>query len=373
MRPLYVAATGQHVGKTTSTLGLITGILEKGYDVGYCKPVGQKHILINGQTVDKDVILFAEMLRFNVDASIHSPVVMGRGFTKSYIDDPDKYDLQGRIINSANILNDRHQIVVHEGTGHPGVGSVADVSNADVARLLNAGIVMVVEGGIGNTIDKLSLSLAQFKQYEVPILGIIVNKVRPDKLDQVRYYVGKKLNQLKLDLLGVVPFDKRLSFPIMETVKKAIQGRVMHNEDKLNNRVEDIIAGSLVDVKEFSTFQNILLVVSSKRLDEAIDKIQSIAEMKKLDKSPISGLIITGDKLESETYHISDVHNSYIQEHQIPVLATHLDTFGSVVKISRIEVKINTRTPWKTRRAIELIQKNVDIDTILNKLEMHKV
>jgi len=373
MRPLYVAATGQHVGKTTSTLGLITGILEKGYDVGYCKPVGQKHILVNGQTVDKDVILFAEMLQFDVDATIHSPVVMGRGFTKRFIDDPSAHDLHGDIIRSAETLNKSHKLVVHEGTGHPGVGSVANVSNADVAKLLNAGVVMVAEGGIGNTIDRLSLSLAKFNEYDVPILGVIINKVIPDKLDQVQYYVGKKLKEWNLDLLGVVPFDKRLSFPIMETVKKAIKGRVMHNANKLNNRVEDIIAGSLVDVKEFTTFQNILLVVSSKRLDEAIKKIKSIAKMKKLDKSPISGLIITGDKLENETYHISDVHNSYIQEHQIPVVATHLDTFGSVVKISRIEVKINTRTPWKTRRAIELIQKNVDLDTILNKLEMYKV
>ena len=55
----------------------------------------------------------------------------------------------------------------------------------------------------------------------------------------------------------------------------------------------------------------------------------------------------------------------YIEKYKIPVLTTPLDTLGSVVKISRIEVKINTRTPWKAVRAIELIKKHVNLNSIL--------
>ncbi len=68
MKPLYVAATGQHVGKTTSTLGLVTNIVEHGYDVGYCKPVGQQHLYVEGQMIDKDVTLFSQILNFKIDA-----------------------------------------------------------------------------------------------------------------------------------------------------------------------------------------------------------------------------------------------------------------------------------------------------------------
>lgn len=373
MRPLYIAATGQHIGKTTSTLGLVTNIKEQGFNVGYCKPVGQSHLTIRGQVVDKDVTLFAQMLKFDIEAHIHSPVVMAKGVTKKYIEHPEQYNLKKNILDAAEILAARHQITVFEGTGHPGVGSVADVSNADVAKLLNAGVVMVAEGGIGKTIDKLTLSIGQFKHYNIPILGVIVNKVLPEKLDQVNYYVGKRLNQMDLELLGVIPFDKRLSFPIMETIKRAIRGRVLFNEDKLDRRVEDIVAGSLVDVKEFSSFRNILLVVSHKRMEEALEKVKSIAKIKKLEGSPLSGIIITGDGRDAHHFTPSEISNTYIQQNNIPVITTELDTYGSVVKISRIEVKINTRTPWKTQRAIELIRENVQVDRILNKLELLKV
>jgi len=370
MKPLYVAATGQHVGKTTSTLGLVTNIVEQGHNVGYCKPVGQQHLYVEGQMIDKDVTLFSQILGFKIDGALHSPVVMARGVTQKYIDDPSQFTFRQNIISASQKLKEQHDIVVYEGTGHPGVGSVADVSNADVAKLLGAKVLMVVPGGIGSTIDKLTMSIAQFQNYGIPIIGVIVNKVIPEKLEDVKYYVGKKLNLLGLELMGVLPFDKRLSFPLMGTVRNAVRGTVLFNEDNLENRVEDIVAGSLVAIKEFTNVKNILLVVSLKRLNEAIEKVKLIASLKNLDSSPISGIIITGDgRQETEQKVIPSDVKDYIEEHKIPVITTDLDTYGSVVKISRIEVKINTRTPWKTQRAIELIRENVNVSRIIEKLK----
>ncbi len=369
MRPLYVAATGQHVGKTTSTLGIVNIVKDLGYDVGYCKPVGQQHLRIGGQIIDKDVTLFAQTLGFPINGKIHSPVVIASGVTKRIIDHPEEFHFREAILYSASVLQDRHDIVIYEGTGHPGVGAVAEVSNAQVANMLNAGVLMIAEGGIGSTIDKLVLSIAEFRLHKVPIIGVIVNKVLPEKRDQVKHYVGKRLKQMGLDLLGVLPFDKRMSFPIMSTVKSAVNGRVLFNEDKLDNRIEDIVAGSLVDIREFKTFRNILLVVSARRLVDAIAKVKSISNLKNLESSPLSGIILTGDGSHSHIMS-DDIRLHYIQEHNIPVVTTELDTFGSVIKISRIEVKINTRTPWKTARAIELINENVEVGMIFEKLEL---
>ncbi len=60
---------------------------------------------------------------------------------------------------------------MYEGTGHPGVGSVVDMSNAQVAQLLGAPVVMIVEGGIGSTIDLLNMNLALFRERRVPRKG----------------------------------------------------------------------------------------------------------------------------------------------------------------------------------------------------------
>ncbi len=373
MKNIYVAATGQHVGKTTSTLGIIANLQAQGFKTGYCKPVGQKFLTVNNALVDKDAVLFAKVIGFEMCPEIHSPVILARGVTKEFIEDPSQFDFTPNIIKASEALEKQYDIVVYEGTGHPGVGSVVNLSNAQVAKMLGSGVILIVEGGIGNTIDRLNLSLSLFREEGVPIIGAIINKVLPDKKEEVEFYLRRRLQEMGVAVLGVLPYDKTLSFPIMETINQAIKGKVILNANRMNNRVEDILAGSLVDVHEFSSFRNILLVVSNKRIDEAVEKIKAISKLKELTRSPLSGVIVTGDGRHARWYDKADLNNPYFLEHKIPVMSTTLDTYGSVVKISRIEVKINTKTPWKSKRAIELIRQHVDMDTVLQQLSLNRV
>ena len=356
---IYVAASSQHVGKTTTTLGLVAGLLNQGKNVGYCKPVGQQFLDINNLRVDKDTLLFSDLINFDLDPDLHSPVILGRGATQMYLDNPHKFNLEAKILKAADDLSKQHEIVIFEGTGHPGVGSVANVSNAKVAKLLGAGVVIVVEGGIGNTIDKLNLSLALFREQEVPIIGVIINKIRPDKLEKIGHYVSKWLDANKLTLLGLVPYDQSLAHPLIKTVAKAIGGKIVSGHDHINNKVEDVIAGSLVEYKELKKSQDLCLVTSNRSLHNAIRKISGMSDTLGLENSPLSGIVVTGQG------KLNNMARQYIELHNIPVIQTSLDTYEAVLKISRIEVKINRSTPWKIRRAIELIEKHVDLEKII--------
>jgi dethiobiotin synthetase len=366
-KKIYVAATSQHVGKTTSTLGLTAAIQQAGVNVGYSKPVGQKFVDLGDLQVDKDALLFSKVMGFELDAAMHSPVILGAGATSAYLDNPDEFNYRERIYQAAETLTEKHDVVVYEGTGHPGVGSVVELSNAEVAKIVGAGVIMVVEGGIGSTIDELNRSAALFREKEVPIIGVIVNKVLPDKMDKVKDYVGRWLKTHKLPLLGVLPFDKSLSNPIMETINRAVNGYVIANYDQMDNMVEEFVAGSLIDSDEteFTGDANLLLVVSMKRLPKAVKKVKEFVEKRGLEHSPLSGIIITGDGRHEFSIDQDPVCGDYIRQNKIPVVSTALDTLGSMVKINRIEVKINTRTPWKAQRAIDLIKNNVDMDLLL--------
>jgi dethiobiotin synthetase len=345
-------------------LGLVAAFMKKGVKVSYCKPVGQKSLNVNEVEVDKDAVLFADLMKFKLDGDIHSPVILGKGATAAFIDQPQNFAYPESISYAAKELNKDSELIIYEGTGHPGVGSIVDLSNADVAKMVDASVIMVVEGGIGSTIDMLSLCLAKFQMLNIPILGVIINKVKPSKIEKVRKYVGKYLKGFDLPLLGVIPYDKSLAFPLMKTVAKAINGIVSFNENQLSNKVEDILAGSLIDLDEFKSSKDLLLVVSAQKVQDAISKIKSISELVGLEHSPLSGIVATGHGA------ITGPCLDYIQENKIPVVRTTLDTYGSVLKISRIEVKINRSTPWKVARAIELIERNVDMDALLDQIRL---
>ena len=167
-----------------------------------------------------------------------------------------------------------------------------------------------------------------------------------------------------LRLLGTVPYDNTLAYPLIWTISKAIDGKIEKFKEKGFNKVDNIMAGSLVEVREISRSTDNLLVVSSRVLDESIARVKEISEKEGYEESPLSGIVVTGEG------DISRDSMEYIEEFKLPVIRTFLDTYGVVVKISQLEVKINRRTPWKISKAIDLIQENVDIATMIELLKV---
>jgi BioD-like phosphotransacetylase family protein len=79
-----------------------------------------------------------------------------------------------------------------------------------------------------------------------------------------------------------------------------------------------------------------------------------------ISNCPLSGIVATGEgQMDKHTI-------KYIEKNNLPLIRTELDTYGAVLRISKIEVKINRSTPWKINMAIDLIENNVDLDLILN-------
>ncbi len=357
-KSIYVAATSQHVGKTTTTLGLVSSFSKRGINVGYCKPVGQQHLNFESFSVDKDTVLFADLIRFKLEKGIHSPVILAKGAVEKFLDQPSKYDFQNDILHAKAVLEDRHELVIYEGTGHPGVGSAVGLSNAKVAKMLNASVIMVVEGGVGSTIDMLYMSTAIFREEGINIEGVIINKVLPDKIDKVRQYVGDWLVKNNLNLLGIIPYDPTLAFPIIKTICESIKGNFLFNESNGINRVSGILAGSLFELRELKSSEDLLLITSSKSIKDAIERISWLSKLFDIQNCPLSGIVISGNKPLDE-----DVLK-YINENELPVITTDLDTYEAVIKISKIEVKINQSTPWKVQKAIKMVQDHVNLSSL---------
>lgn len=358
---IYVAATSQHVGKTTCTLGIFSVLRERGYNVGYCKPVGQEFVDLGDLKVDKDALLFSKMMGFELSATLHSPVIIGSGVTTAYLENPTAFHFREQMLEAAALLDTQHDVVIYEGTGHPGVGSVVDLSNADVAKALGASVIMVVEGGIGSTIDELNVNLALFREQGVPIHGVIINKVLAEKMEKVRYLVEKKLDRWGIQLLGILPYDKNLTHPIMETIRQHIKGRTVFNEDYLDNWVENIVSGALVERREVENFERLLLIVNHTRLNQVIKVLEELTAQHEVKGCPVAGIIINGVADFVPEFLEEFQRQDYIEKYKIPVISTTLDTYGAALKISRIEVKIHLRTLWKAERAIKMIREYVDL------------
>ncbi|HEU0265305.1 MAG TPA: dethiobiotin synthase, partial [Geobacterales bacterium] len=147
-RKIFIAATGQNTGKTTISVSLMHLALKRYPRVGFIKPIGPKCVEFSGLTMDKDAALMAMIHGLEQDARFMSPVVLGRGSTKKFLDG----DIAAtwpveKIRDACAELEKKNDFLIIEGAGHGGVGSVIGLNNARVARLVDAPVVMVAGGG----------------------------------------------------------------------------------------------------------------------------------------------------------------------------------------------------------------------------------
>ncbi|MCX7935329.1 MAG: dethiobiotin synthase, partial [Planctomycetota bacterium] len=185
MPRLYVSATQQHDGKTTVSLGLYSLFRERGKRVHFIKPVGQRYLEQDGHKADEDAVLFQRLFDKEISLPAMSPVAVPRGFTEHYIFNRDRAAIYAEIDKAIATVERDTDIVLVEGTGHAGVGSVFDASNADVAKHLQASALIISQGGIGRCIDEICLNRALFERAGVPLLGAVINKVLPQKYDKI--------------------------------------------------------------------------------------------------------------------------------------------------------------------------------------------
>ncbi len=244
MRQLFLAATGQNRGKTTASLGLLDGFRRRGYRTGFSKPVGQRTMIIDGQPCDEDADLMRRTFDLNDPLWAMSPVHIPRGFTRRYLDGGIVEDLGVPILAAQRHFAGR-DIWLVEGTGHAGVGAVVGLSNAKVASILNAPVVIVSEGGVGRPIDEIVLNASYFEAHGVLVAGAIVNKIRLDESPGIERTLERGLAHHGIPLLGVLPYRPILSNPTLGMVLKWVKGDLISPGPDLDAVIERVAIGAM--------------------------------------------------------------------------------------------------------------------------------
>jgi len=306
-KAVMVAATGQHHGKTTVTLGMVHELLARGRRVSYQKPVGQQTVPVVCQgkelQVDRDVDIFKHVWPQLVGSySDASPVAFPPGFTRMVLDGKvQTRDLVQRCRESFGRLVEASDYVVVEGTGHIGVGSIIDLNNAQVAAELDLDVVMVAPGGLGVSFDVLAANHALLKEHGVRLKGVVLNKVDEKKKDMIEHYYRKALQRIDIPLLGVIPSDAELPLLSMKSFSRLLNAEFMscpEQELRFFRRTRLIVNPGDLPVQIPA---NSLLILHSSRVDslQALILQHKIAREQE-GKDIACGAIVFGPERPSE-------------------------------------------------------------------------
>ena len=360
---IYIAATRQNDGKTTACIGLMSILRKRFKRLGFIKPVGQRYVEVDGHRIDADAVLMQDVYGSDANLQDMSPVAVDRQFTRRYIEEPHYDELEQCIIERFNQVVLNKDIVVIEGTGHAGVGAVFDLDNARVAAMLKTPVVLVACGGIGRPFDEIALNRAMFEKNGVNIVGVIINKVSPHKIDEVTYYLGRALNRIGLPLLGVFPHSPRLLDPTIQQVINVVDGELLNGESNLQNFVQEIIVAAMTPHRALHYFKGNSLVVTPGDRDDIILTAISLASTTKVRKGHmIAGLVLTGGVRPQKSVL------RVIQRTNIPVVLTKGDTYLVTSQLHDMMVKIKPGEYKKIKLVQRMYEKHFKVDRLLEQL-----
>lgn len=359
---VFVAATQQNDGKTTTSLGLFAALRRTHGRIGFIKPVGQRFVEVDGLRIDEDSVLIDQTYGTQTPLEAMSPIAVEPDFTRRYIEHQNNEFLVHRIQNSFDRAAWEKEFVIIEGTGHAGVGSVFDLSNARVAKLLKSKVILVTKGGIGKPIDEVALNKALFDKEGVELVGVILNKILPDKFEYVREFAQRGLSRLGIDLLGAIPEEPILANATLGQIAKTTRGTFINGKNKSRRRVQKVIIGAMTSTHAMDYFKPGTLIITPGDRDDVILAALSVTSLSALDGQTIAGLILAGDLMPSPPVL------ELLQSSTVPTIASPLDSYGVASSIYSMTVKTLPGDIEKIDKIQSLVETHVEIDRLLAKL-----
>jgi BioD-like phosphotransacetylase family protein len=289
-----------------------------------------------------------------------SPVAVDSTFTRRFLKNPGPMlaELEDRICRAFDRVSWEKDFTLIEGTGHAGVGSVFELSNARVAKLLGAKVILVTPGGIGRPIDEIALNKALFDQLGVEVIGVILNKVDPAKIPQITEYAGLGLARLGVPLLGVLPVQSMLSAPNLLQIVEEISGRWLNAREVGSlERVQRVIVGAMAAKGVVEYLRPGVLIITPGDREDII--LAAISHANQAKGKTIAGIILTNDLLPSAQLL------GLLSETRIPVIAAREESFTITSKIHSMTVKTQPQDTDKIPVIKRLITEHVDLKEIL--------
>lgn len=348
---ILVTSLEESTGKTAVALALGKAALERGERVGYMKPKGTRLQSAVGKTLDEDPMLARECL--DLDAEIHEmePVVYSPTFIQEAIrgrEDPAA--LREQIRNHFEGLSAGVDRMIVEGGGSLTTGGIVDLTDADVAELLDATVVLVVGFDTAGDVDEV---LAAADLLGDRLGGVLFNDVSDAAFDTLASDVVPFLEGRGIRVYGTIPRDRELAGVTVAELADEVGAEVLTPDAPMEDRVRRFVVGAMSAEEALGQLRRVrdaALITGGDRTD-----VQTAA----LEASGIECLLLTGG------FRPPDTVLGRAASADVPVLLVRTDTATTLDRTESVLKAGRTRDGNTVARMGELLEDYADIDALL--------
>lgn len=351
MKPLLVASTEERSGKTVVALALALAARERGETVGYGKPKGGFRRSVADGPADGDPSLAVDLLDLDADRHDLVPVVYSPGFIREVLRGRERPDpLRDRIVERVEAIHSGTDRVVLEGGTTLTAGGVADLSDPEVASVVDADVILVAQYDDPGDVDDV---LAAADLLGDRLTGVLFNAVSDAAFDELASDVVPSLDERGIRVFGTLPRIPELTEVGVDRLVSEFDATVITDEAPTDKFVDRYVVGATgpsAAVERFRRTRDAVVVTGGDRTE-----IQTIG----IDAEGVACLLLTGG------IRPPDAVVGRANEIGVPLLLVDADATTVVERICGILDAGPAPSAAAVERVRTLIDDYADLDAML--------
>ena len=347
MDPILVTSTEEATGKTAVSLAIAKLADAAGHTVGYMKPKGTRLQSATGKTRDEDPMLARQLL--GLDSEMHElePIVYTPTFVQEAIQGRERpEELRDRVLENYEKMAGERDMMVIEGTDRLTTGGIVDLTDADIAEMLDAQVVLLSRYDEPEDVDDI---LAAAETLGDSLAGVLFNAVPDSVFDQLTTDVVPFLENRDIPVLGVVPRVQELAGLTVDDLAERLGAEVLTSDAGTDLFVERFTVGAMSGesaLTQFRRMQNAVMITSGDR-----PEIITAA----LESSGIKCIILGGG------FRPSNAIVGRAEEEGVPILLLQSDTRMVIDRTEDFLKTGPTRSVETVDRMEELLNDHADV------------
>lgn len=351
MAAILVISSERYSGKSSLVVGLAQELRDRGYSVGYMKPVGAYPIKIDNQKVDEDAYFVREALGLKGELSEISPYFLTWDTLTRYMRKTPGHPT-AKVEAAYKVLSKDKDVMLLEGAQNFLHGRVLNLSALEVAILLDAKVLLLDTFNEELTVDRILSANDYFGEH---FLGAVLNWVPARRMEFTRNLLARYMAQHGIQIYGSIPQDKLLRSITVNDLAHSLNGKIICAQDKGDELIESMMVGAMGQDQALRLFRkqaNKVVVTGGDRSDIQLAALET----------PTKSLILTGG------HRPSPLVLGQAEEIGVPIIMVDYDTATTVEMVESAIGHQKVHSPKKIERIRGFIRDGLDLDLMLEKM-----
>ncbi|MGA7931992.1 MAG: phosphotransacetylase family protein [Kovacikia sp.] len=347
---LLVGSTEAYSGKSATILAIAHHLQEMGLDIAYGKPLGTRWGGPQSAYADKDLQFVAEILRLPENRLQPTILALDEATMQKRIQGEDRVDYPNALLSYHQMQGP--DLVLMEGPENLDEGRLFDLSLMQVAEILDARVLLVARF---HSLLIVGALISAKQRLGDRLLGVLINDVPEDRLEEVKTSVQPFLEQQGISVLGLLPRSDLLRSVSVGELAKQLNAEVLCRPDRLDLMVESLKIGAMnvnSALKYFRKGRNMAVVTGGDRVDIQLAALETSTQC----------LILTG-QMPPPTDVLSRA-----EDLEIPILSVDLDTLTTVEIVDRAFGQVRVNEPIKVQYIYKLMAEHFQMGRLLTDL-----